>query len=59
MSLSALLSGTAADIGGDTAVTLTDYAAEIVLSGSPGSGTCRRVHVGLSWTATSAASSSA
>ena len=36
VSLSALLSGTAADIGGDTAVTLTDYAAEIVLSGFPG-----------------------
>ncbi|MGQ0719521.1 MAG: ATP-binding protein [Pseudonocardiales bacterium] len=36
VSLRSLLTGTVADIGGDTAVTLGDYADEIVRSGFPG-----------------------
>ncbi len=36
VSLRSLLTSTAPDIGGDTAVTLADYAAEIVRSGFPG-----------------------
>ncbi|MGH4013614.1 MAG: DUF4143 domain-containing protein [Pseudonocardiaceae bacterium] len=36
VSLRSLLTGTTPDVGGDTAVSLTDYAAEIVRSGFPG-----------------------